>query len=444
MNVKGNRLTVDNIFNLQPTLIPMPQGTNIGVIDPNDGNKIRLSFVGFSLNDVTAGNTLNTSAGFMGLEDATSFLITEVDKANSSITIDDARLHTAVGKIKSTFSTTNTSTFTVGATPDNPVSLSAFATPEELYLLLPNHNDQVADSQGDFKTLDDVLATGFVGVAFASDTHNRASSLFPSYVTGTNNRQVIAGKRLFTPGQTFNVTNEFATTRPAILAGVESILAPEATSDYRWVKFSRSILGGDSITDNSKGYINNYGFLLVDQPDQVTSATLNTYGRNFISTVTWNLFGKYRGVGTSVTSSIIVGEAQRNDVIAVPPNYFTERQLINSRGELLNRETITGIPPHLGLIFETAKEDPDFEASTEYTRFGYVLPRELFQSVVSRVYKGIRRVADDTPSDPLIILRPNFTVELTQAIGLTNTGICLLYTSPSPRDRQKSRMPSSA
>ena len=29
-------------------------------------------------------------------------------------------------------------------------------------------------------------------------------------------------------------------------------------------------------------------------------------------------------------------------------------------------------------------------------------------------------------------------------IGIVNYGICLLYTSPSPRDRQKSRMPSSA
>ena len=28
--------------------------------------------------------------------------------------------------------------------------------------------------------------------------------------------------------------------------------------------------------------------------------------------------------------------------------------------------------------------------------------------------------------------------------GFTVTNICLLYTSPSPRDRQKSRMPSSA
>ena len=29
-------------------------------------------------------------------------------------------------------------------------------------------------------------------------------------------------------------------------------------------------------------------------------------------------------------------------------------------------------------------------------------------------------------------------------VGTDHAGICLLYTSPSPRDRQKSRMPSSA
>ena len=33
---------------------------------------------------------------------------------------------------------------------------------------------------------------------------------------------------------------------------------------------------------------------------------------------------------------------------------------------------------------------------------------------------------------------------LMSAIELTNSEACLLYTSPSPRDREKSRMPSSA
>ena len=39
---------------------------------------------------------------------------------------------------------------------------------------------------------------------------------------------------------------------------------------------------------------------------------------------------------------------------------------------------------------------------------------------------------------------PDQTVSLTGAGTTTVSGTCLLYTSPSPRDRQKSRMPSSA
>ena len=35
-------------------------------------------------------------------------------------------------------------------------------------------------------------------------------------------------------------------------------------------------------------------------------------------------------------------------------------------------------------------------------------------------------------------------INTSQSIQLHNTNSCLLYTSPSPRDRQKSRMPSSA
>ena len=34
--------------------------------------------------------------------------------------------------------------------------------------------------------------------------------------------------------------------------------------------------------------------------------------------------------------------------------------------------------------------------------------------------------------------------DVDQAVQAAHSGLCLLYTSPSPRDRQKSRMPSSA
>ena len=39
---------------------------------------------------------------------------------------------------------------------------------------------------------------------------------------------------------------------------------------------------------------------------------------------------------------------------------------------------------------------------------------------------------------------PPFTSLKTSASDYDPFGVCLLYTSPSPRDRQKSRMPSSA
>ena len=38
----------------------------------------------------------------------------------------------------------------------------------------------------------------------------------------------------------------------------------------------------------------------------------------------------------------------------------------------------------------------------------------------------------------------NYLIKNNESIGLATIYSCLLYTSPSPRDRQKSRMPSSA
>ena len=40
--------------------------------------------------------------------------------------------------------------------------------------------------------------------------------------------------------------------------------------------------------------------------------------------------------------------------------------------------------------------------------------------------------------------KPEQILQLFETAGRRNINICLLYTSPSPRDRQKSRMPSSA
>ena len=73
-----------------------------------------------------------------------------------------------------------------------------------------------------------------------------------------------------------------------------------------------------------------------------------------------------------------------------------------------------------------------------------VIPQDIPHAVVDSVIKWVkaRHVFFDTP----ITLNPHQTVA--DAVSLLHKrahgAICLLYTSPSPRDRQKSRMPSSA
>ena len=59
------------------------------------------------------------------------------------------------------------------------------------------------------------------------------------------------------------------------------------------------------------------------------------------------------------------------------------------------------------------------------------------------VFIGCKKSGDD--EDPNII-RIETDLEISDFIwkGLNQYYYCLLYTSPSPRDRQKSRMPSSA
>ena len=62
------------------------------------------------------------------------------------------------------------------------------------------------------------------------------------------------------------------------------------------------------------------------------------------------------------------------------------------------------------------------------------------------VHQGFRLVSGGTDSHLMVVdLRP-FDAELTgkEAQAVLDLGGCLLYTSPSPRDRTRSRMPSSA
>ena len=81
---------------------------------------------------------------------------------------------------------------------------------------------------------------------------------------------------------------------------------------------------------------------------------------------------------------------------------------------------------------------------TPHDKIFYTTGRLTSEMVIKTVHMGL----------PVLISRSGFTawgVDLARQAGLTLIGrargkrfICLLYTSPSPRDRQKSRMPSSA
>ena len=60
-----------------------------------------------------------------------------------------------------------------------------------------------------------------------------------------------------------------------------------------------------------------------------------------------------------------------------------------------------------------------------------------------------RAVTDPTPSLDVVVDRPDKPEEACGVFAVLASdqpvaNLCLLYTSPSPRDRQKSRMPSSA
>ena len=53
-------------------------------------------------------------------------------------------------------------------------------------------------------------------------------------------------------------------------------------------------------------------------------------------------------------------------------------------------------------------------------------------------------IADNTGARKIMCIRVLGGNKNYASVGDIIIGVCLLYTSPSPRDRQKSRMPSSA
>ena len=125
--------------------------------------------------------------------------------------------------------------------------------------------------------------------------------------------------------------------------------------------------------------------------------------------------------------------------------------------------TSTGYTPHyllfgwlptdlrVPLAFQTASEHPDIDAylsqrATEFANARHALERHRTAMIAQRkasvnahVYAVGHKVRISTR-----VLRPSQAAEPNRKMAPLYLGPCLLYTSPSPRDRTRSRMPSSA
>ena len=62
----------------------------------------------------------------------------------------------------------------------------------------------------------------------------------------------------------------------------------------------------------------------------------------------------------------------------------------------------------------------------------------------SKVTGATRYAGDDVPADALFAVTVFSGQSHARMIAMNTSAACLLYTSPSPRDKRQSRMPSSA
>ena len=114
----------------------------------------------------------------------------------------------------------------------------------------------------------------------------------------------------------------------------------------------------------------------------------------------------------------------------------------------LSNETIDGNATFAGSVTantgsKITSSSTDTTFSIETTSGTTIFPVLDFVSSHSSAGARIRVSGTDVIS---IDKSPNatFAGNVTLSSGFVNLPACLLYTSPSPRDRQKSRMPSSA
>ena len=160
---------------------------------------------------------------------------------------------------------------------------------------------------------------------------------------------------------------------------------------------------------------------------------------------------------TPISASTLVGLEQPPQFIPPPtkpalPNSSAPSAVTGNKAG----DSKTQLSDLIQLYQEAAFSDPVLNAA----RFNYQASKELYWQGLSlllpqanatptgtRYYQhgANTTVVSNTPGNSRVFDQKSYTVTLTQPVfNIGALEACLLYTSPSPRDRQKSRMPSSA
>ena len=118
----------------------------------------------------------------------------------------------------------------------------------------------------------------------------------------------------------------------------------------------------------------------------------------------------------------------------------TPESIIKSEFHRTNSDLIATTPEGKEIVF--VDYFSNFEPPSIITENGLLLKGSVLKALAGPLAKG--QYVQATGDGALSIGEVSSVTGTVKATRLDGTTSCLLYTSPSPRDRQKSRMPSSA
>ena len=152
------------------------------------------------------------------------------------------------------------------------------------------------------------------------------------------------------------------------------------------------------------------------------------------ATVDWMEQEQERGITITSAATTCFWNEKRINIIDTPGHVdFTievERSLRVLDGAVAVFDSVAGVEPQSETVWRQANK--------------YNVPRMCFVNKMDRIgadfYRCVEMIKDRLGSTPLVMQLPIGSESNYE--GLID--LCLLYTSPSPRDKRQSRMPSSA